>query len=191
MTEEIQDVNQTDANQADVQQQTEQVNESADDVTSTTDGKDYKAMYESVRESLRKEREEKKALKTQVQQPVQAEALPEDEATRRFLRTEANAEIAVKLQTDPFFKENVDAIKEYVEKGHSIDQATTMVKADILDTVIKLSSTEQQEIPKPKQINTQATPEPQEYQPTGDHLKDFLNDPNVPEAAKESARRYF
>lgn len=138
--------------------------------TQETDGKDYKSLYENAKIALRKEREAKKAVTTApvVTQPE----ISEDETVRRFIQTEANATIALKLQTDPSFKDRVEIVQDYVKQGHTIEMADKLAKADIMDRILASGVTETA-TNKPKQIQPTAIPEPTEKQSTGNILDDI------------------
>lgn len=138
--------------------------------TPTGDGKDYKTLYENARKALQQEREAKKALKAQ---PEVQPAIPEDETVKRFLQTEANAAIAIKLQTDPTFKDRLEAVQEYVAQGNSIEMADKLAKGDIMDKILSGSVSEQQETLKPKQITPKAIPEETVIHSTGNVLDDI------------------
>lgn len=173
-------------------EENEQTEEQAEGVTPPVDGKDYKAIAEQLSKDIKEKNRKIRELKEQA--PVQQ---PQDEVEKRFVDTErrsikaeANYEILMKVQTDPTFKERVDIVKDYVEQGYTLEMADKLAKADIMDKILS-ELPKEEKINKPKQIETQATPETKEFQETGNPLKDFLDDPNVPEGAKEAARRYF
>lgn len=156
-----------------------------------SDGKDYKKLYENVKTALQAERQKRKEV-----QPVQAEVVTQpqeqtDEAYNRFLKVEATTYINNKLQTDPSFKDRIQEVTKYVEQGYTVDQADNLALADIARMVIQEATKGEPENKSLNQINTKAVVEEKTFKETGDHLKDFLNDPNVPEGAKEAAKRYF
>lgn len=178
----------------------EQSQEQVEGVTSTDGGKDYKSIAEQLSKDIKEKNRKIQELKSQVTPPVtpspsqSAQAVSqvsEDDTVRRFLQTEANATIAVKMQTDPSFKERVAIVQEYVAQGYDINMADRLAKADIMDKILTSTSEETPAKQTPKQITPQAIPEKQEFRETGDGLKDFLADPNVPEGAKEAVRRTF
>ena len=179
MTEENKDVKQDEAKVEDVQPQEEQTEEQVEASSQPVDGKDYKAIAEQlskdIKEKNRKIQEQKKILEDakQVQQPVQP-VISEDETVKRFLATEANATIAVKLQTDPSFKDRVEIVQAYVAQGYDINMADKLAKADIMDKILsEKSETETPVIPnqmKPNAIQEQVRP-----QPTGNSLDDIQN----------------
>ena len=179
MTDENKDVKQDEAKVEDVQPQKEQTEEQVEASSQPVDGKDYKAIAEQlskdIKEKNRKIQEQKKILEDakQVQQPVQP-VISEDETVKRFLATEANATIAVKLQTDPSFKDRVEIVQAYVAQGYDINMADKLAKADIMDKI--LSEKSETETPvitnqmKPNAIQEQVRP-----QPTGNSLDDIQN----------------
>lgn len=158
-----------------------------------SDGKDYKKLYENVKTALQAERQKRKEVpavsveKAAMQEPQEQT----DEAYNRFLKVEATTYINNKLQTDPSFKDRIQEVTKYVEQGYTVDQADNLALADIARMVIQEATKGEPENKSLNQINTKAVVEEKTFKETGDHLKDFLNDPNVPEGAKEAAKRYF
>ena len=176
-------------------EENEQGQEQAEGVTTAPDGKDYKAIAEQLSRDIKEKNRKIQELKSQT--PVEKQDEPQDETVKRFMDTEkrsikaeANYEILMKAQTDPTFKDRVDIVKSYVEQGYNIDMADRLAKADIMDKILT-ELPKEVEVNKPKQIETQAIPDKNKFQPTGNPLKDLLDDPDVPESAKEAARRYF
>jgi hypothetical protein len=159
-------------------EENEQGEEPVESVIPIPDGKDYKAIAEQlskdIKEKNRKIQEQKKILEDakqsipQVVQPV----ISEDETVQRFLRTEANATIAVKLQTDPSFKDRVEIVQNYVAQGYDINMADKLAKADIMDQILAESSTPVQSNP-PKTPKPTATPEQVKPKSTGNILDDI------------------
>lgn len=179
-----------------VTDETEQTAEQAEASSQPVDGKDYKAIAEQLSKDIKEKNRKIQELKSQ--KTVEVEAPAEDETVRRFvdtekrsMRAEANTEIIMMLQSDPTFKDRVDIVKDYVEKGYDIKMADKLAKSDIMDKILTALPEEAKKSNQPKQIETQAIPEKKEFQESGNHLKDFLDDPNVPDSAKEAARRYF
>jgi hypothetical protein len=160
-------------------EENEQGEEPVESVIPIPDGKDYKAIAEQlskdIKEKNRKIQEQKKILEdakqTVQQQPVQP-VISEDETVQRFLRTEANATIAVKLQTDPSFKDRVEIVQNYVAQGYDINMADKLAKADIMDQILAESSTPVQSNP-PKTPKPTATPEQVRPKSTGNILDDI------------------
>lgn len=147
----------------------EQESSVTEDVQKTeSDGKDYKTIAENLSKALREERAKNKAPQTTPQSQPQNE----DETYRRFLQTEANAEIAVMLQTDPSFKDRVELVKNYVEQGYDIKMADRLAKGDIMDQILHGES---QSAPTniPKQMQPNVTPEPRVVHQTGDVYQDL------------------
>jgi len=193
MTEE-KDVNTEEATSSESTEQNEQTEEQSGASSQTVDGKDYKAIAEQLSKDIKEKNRKIQELKNQ-KVPDQE---PQSEVEKRFLetekrsiKTEAEMTIISKLQTDPTFKERVDIVKDYVSQGYNIEMADRLAKADIMDKILTALPNEELKPNKPKQIETQAIPENNEFQETGDHLKDILDDPNAPEYAKEAARRFF
>lgn len=195
MAEEIKDVNKVEAETTtESTEENKQTEKPAEGVTPPVDGKDYKAIAEQLSRDIKEKNRKIQELKGQPQK----EAITEDETVKRFIETEkrsikaeANYEILMKVQTDPSFKERVDIVKDYVEQGYTLEMADKLAKADIMDKILAESSKGEVQVNKPKQIETQAVPEKKTFEETGNPLKDFLNNPDVPEAAKEAAKRYF
>ena len=123
--------------------------------TPTGDGKDYKTIAENLSKALREEREKHKIEPVTQPQPV---VPSEDETVKRFLATEANATIAVKLQTDPSFKDRVELVQDYVAKGYDINMADKLAKADIMDQILSAKSETKKPVI-PNQIKPTATQE--------------------------------
>ena len=177
----------------------EQVKKPLGGETPETDGKDYKAIAQQLSKDIQSKNQKIQELKNNPPAPVKEEQKPPvDEGVKRFedtekrsLKAEANSEILMKLQTDPSFKERMNIVIDYVAKGHDIETADKFAKSDIMDKILKELPQEVQEVNKPKQIDTQATPEDPTFQKSGDPVKDILDDPEAPEAAKEAVRRYF
>ena len=151
----------------------EQTEQPVEGVTPPVDGKDYKAIAEQLSKDIKEKNRKIQELKstpvpTAPVQPV----ISEDETVRRFLQTEANATIAVKLQTDPSFKDRVELVQEYVKQGYDINMADKLAKADIMDKI--LSAKSETETPViPNQIKPTATQEQVAPQPTGNSLDDI------------------
>jgi len=174
MNEETTVVNLDEANIASDQEHNEQVNEQVESDISTTDGKDYKAIAEQLSKDIQAKNRKIQELKGQPQSqvaPVQAE-ITEDETVRRFIQTEANATIAMKMQTDPSFKDRVDIVQSYVQQGYDISMADKLAKADIMDRILAAGASEA-EVIKPKQITPTAIPETTVPQLTGNVLDDI------------------
>lgn len=172
----------------------EQVDQPEDGVTPPTDGKDYKRIAEQLSKDIKEKNRKIQELKSKTAEQVVEPRVPqvsEDDTVRRFIQTEANATIAVKLQTDPTFKDRVSLVQEYVAQGYDVNMADKLAKSDIMDNILNTVSQELPAQPTPKQITPQAIPEKQVVKETGDGFKDFLSDPNVPEGAKEAVRRAF
>lgn len=154
--------------------ETEQESTDSEVVENTeSDVKDYKTQAENLTKALRAEREKNKRLRETVEKPAPAPVTTEDPAVQRFLKTEANATIAVKMQTDPSFKDRVEIVQSYVEQGYDIDMADKLAKADIMEEILKgrTASTPVQPV---TQMQPSATPEPQAaFKSTGDSLSDF------------------
>jgi len=173
----------------------EQTEEQAEAISQPVDGKDYKAIAEQLSRDIKEKNRKIQELKSQqsvaqVAQPV----LSEDETVKRFLATEANATIAVKLQTDPSFKDRVEIVQSYVEQGYNIEMADKLAKADIMDKILSEPSTPVQ-TNIPKQMQPSAIPEPVRQKPTGNSLDDIMGgkidiDIEDPESLKEVLRRY-
>ena len=192
--------------QATPAEQTEQATIDSEVVENTgADGKDYKQLYQNVREALKKERAEKKQMREQFAtpenpEPVYDSSIPqaEEEIQRRFLSTEERAirgDIAYRLQTEPDFKQMAPLVEEVMrERGLSIEEAATLVKAKLWDMAAKDKS-EAEEVPlnKPKQLKPTATPEPQAPKLTGNVLKDAAKGKydNVPPELREVLSRHL
>jgi len=182
MTEEVQGVTEellnppTEAETvAEPTENNEQVQEPVEGVTPTTDGKDYKAIAEQLSKDIKEKNRKIQELKASVQQPVPVQpVVSEDETVKRFLQTEANATIAVKLQTDPSFKYRVELVQDYVAQGYDINMADKLAKADIMDKVLAESSSPNP-VNIPKTVQPTAIPEQVKQQPTGNDLDDFLS----------------
>ena len=175
MEEEIMDVKQEEATLDPVQDQEEQTEEQVEALSQPVDGKDYKAIAEQlskdIREKNRKIQELKAATQPVQQEQVTPPVISEDETVKRFLATEANATIAVKLQTDPSFRDRVEIVQAYVAQGYDITMADKLAKADIMDQILNESSAPVQAVI-PKQITPTATPEQVKPQSTGNTLDD-------------------
>ena len=190
MTDQTNDVKQEEATiteSSTVESQTSSVSEDVN----TQDDK-----YENVRRALQAEREEKKALKEKLReledlktyQPAQQQT-QDDDAYKRFLQTEARSIILEKAAIDPSFRERIDLVKKVMEeRGVDVETADNMVKAKLFDRLTKEVSSQQRE-EQPKQIKTQATSEPTAtFKPSGDRVKDIMNDPNIHPALREAYR---
>lgn len=138
-----------------------------------SDGKDYKSIAENLSKALREERAKNK-IETPHQQVVPTPAVSEDDTVRRFLQTEANATIAVKLQTDPSFKDRVELVQDYVAQGYDINMADKLAKADIMDKILAETSTHTP-VSIPKTVLPTATPETVRPRLTGNDLDDFMS----------------
>lgn len=157
-----------------VQPQEEQTEQPVEGVTPPVDGKNYKAIAEQLSKDIKEKNRKIQELKAQpTQEPVVQPVISEDETVKRFLATEANATIAVKLQTDPSFKDRVEIVQEYVKQGYDINMADKLAKADIMDRILNETSVAD----KPEVINQMqptATPEIVKPQPTGNSLDDVM-----------------
>jgi hypothetical protein len=173
MTEEEVVVNNEEANLDPNQVEIEQTEEQVEALSQPVDGKDYKAIAEQLSKDIREKNikiQEQKALlanaskivNNEVEQPV----ISEDDTVKRFLATEANATIAVKLQTDPSFKDRVEIVQSYVAQGYDINMADKLAKADIMDKILNESSTPTP-VNIPKQIQPTAIPEQPKPQTDG------------------------
>jgi len=197
MAEEIEDVKDDEAPIEDVQPQEEPTEEPVEGVTPPVEGKDYKAIAEQLSSDIKEKNRKIQELKSQQPQPQVVEEMPQDEAVKRFIETEerskkaeANSEILLKLSTDPSFVNRVEIVKDYVAQGFSIVDADMRAKADILDGITKEFAKEVKTEPI-KQLNPQAIPEEESFKPTGDAVKDMLDDPNINPQMKEAVKRTF
>ena len=129
---------------------------------------DYKALYEkeaAIKENLKKALKE---ARTQTKEPVYQEPVTEpeqsdDDGVRRFLRTEADAYFAKKLALEPSYREILPEVESLVNRGIDVRTAEQMVKSSKYDTIAtQLYQTEEV---LPKQINSSATPEPEQTKP--------------------------
>jgi hypothetical protein len=178
MTEQQMDVQEVEAETTPVStENNEQVQEQVEGVTTTTDGKDYKAIAEQLSKDIQEKNRKIQELKGQIQPQQQAqvtvEEQSEDDTVKRFLRTEATTMINNKMLTDPNFKDRAPIVASYVEQGYSFDMADKMAKADILDQILTGSSNDaQQQINQPT-ITPKAIPEEEVVQRTGNVLDDI------------------
>jgi hypothetical protein len=141
--------------------------------TQETGGKDYKAIAEQLSKDIKEKNRKIQELKSKQSEVRAVEPeMSDDETVRRFVQTEANATIALKLQTDPSFKDRVDIVQNYVREGYTIDMADKLAKADIMDRILS-AGTSDVEINKPKQIQPTAIPEQREIKSTGNILDDI------------------
>ena len=190
MTDEIQGVEEEEAVTSPEPAETnEQVEEQAGATSEPTDGKDYKAIAEQLSRDIKEKNRKIQELKSQANQPSptpqsSAPVISEDDTVRRFLQTEANATIAVKLQTDPSFKDRVEIVQAYVAQGYDINMADKLAKADIMDKI--LTETSAQVKPNiPQQIQPTAIPEVRKAKLTGNSLDDIqkgLVDVDLPDS---------
>jgi len=161
---------------ADVQPQEEQPAVSED--VKTPEAVDKK-VYESVREAMKREREERKAkevkvaeLEKRLQELESAKAEPVYEPeTQEDVRTKAKVDILYLVQTDPFVKDNLTLIQEKMEENSRLTarEAVKELKSDFFDRMQKEISRAEPEVP-PKQLNPKGTTE----EPKGNVLKDAL-----------------
>lgn len=179
MSEEIQGVEEVEAVTTPEPTETNEQAEEQDGATSDpVDGKDYKAIAEQLSRDIKEKNRKIQELKAQTSQPRQQEptvtqpVISEDETVRRFLKTEANATIAVKLQTDPSFKDRVEIVQAYVEQGYDINMADKLAKSDIMDKILTEAST-QSKHNIPQQIQPSAIPEAKKARLTGNSLDDI------------------
>ena len=128
-------------------------------------------IYASVKEGLKREREEKKKLKEQLvklQSKEEVEVTPQQE----IAEATAKADIAIKLASDPTFTERKALVEdEMIATGRTLEEADAMIKAKLFDQLNQVAPQTNENL---NQINTQATPEPEAFQSTGDPVKDAI-----------------
>lgn len=157
-----------------------------------------KSNLRNIREAIKKERERLESLKSQApsetvyEPPVQAQAPEGDDAVRRFLQAEANSLLALKMQTDPTFRDRLDIVRKEMENnpGLNVEDADNRVKSRLFDEIVKQSSSNGEVNVETNKLTTDTIPEPVK-QKTGDPIKDILQDPNVNPYMKEAMKRRF
>jgi hypothetical protein len=170
-----QGVNEEEAILDPAQDQEEQFEEQAESDIQPNDGKDWKAVAEQMSRDLKEKNQKIKELKSHNQNPSTVSS--DEDSQKRFIRAEANATMALKLQIDPSFKSRVDIVRNYVEQGYDIDMADKLAKSDIMDQMLKASSPEP--VQSITQLNPTAAPERQARKTTGNALDDFMQG-NIP-----------
>ena len=146
-----------------------------------------KDVYETVKRDMLEEREQKRALKKELEELKAQEPTETTETTETaVMDANAKAEVALKLATDPTFKARHEIVQdEMLASGATLEEADATIKSKLYDKLVSDSSTEEQPI---KQINTQATPEPTVAQNTGDVLVDAVNNQELPEELRNALR---
>jgi hypothetical protein len=171
MSDEIQDVNQTEV---------EPVTPSADEQQDSNDSEVVQTqnpVQENLKKALQAERERRREAEAKLAEREQQELQKplyqnEDDAYQRFVKLEAEVKIQKKLTDDPTFLDRKDLVIETMEKsGYDIDVADSMVKSQLYDQLVKESATQIKEVV-PNQIKTQATPEPSTIKRSGNILDD-------------------
>jgi hypothetical protein len=166
----------------------------------TTPGKSAEEKYQESLVALRADRSKLKAKNAELEEvkarlaQLEATTAEEDEdepsePKRRGNTSKALAELAIKISTEPGFKDRLDLVQEKMESGMTLEQADNAVLANIVRKMMTASESAPQQSP-PKSINTTAIPEPSAQKRTGNILDDAvggkLNIP--PEMAQTLAR---
>ncbi|MFA6445741.1 MAG: hypothetical protein WCW14_00625 [Candidatus Paceibacterota bacterium] len=149
------DVNET-AQVAPVQEQDENSTVVRED-EKTPDTKVDRKVYESVRDAMKREREEKRAKDTKI---AELEARLAEVESRRGAEddeddepqdsmTKAKVDILYLVQTDPFVKENLDLIEEKMTDNPRLTakEAIKEIKSDFFDRMSKESVKAAPEVP--------------------------------------------
>jgi hypothetical protein len=154
MTDEVKDVKQ-DTPVAPVQEQEEKAAEGAPVIApATVDRK----VYEQVRESMQKERAERKAKDLKIaeleKRLTEVETQGTDDEEEGDVRTKAKVEILYLINSDPFVKENLDLIEDKMADNPKMtaQAAIKELKSDFFDKMQKEVSQSEPEKPL-KQLN--------------------------------------
>lgn len=145
-----------------------------------------KTVYEKVREAMRTEREEKKAVKSQNEELLtrisaleakQADDYLEEEDQSTATQADPRLEIVYLMNKDKFVKDNLDLIEQKMSDNPRMDVhvATLSVKAELLDRIQKEEPT-LSDNKLPKQEKPTATGEPQPKTGISTDPKEVLKD---------------
>jgi hypothetical protein len=161
MTEENKDVNQTEANQSTPSTDKEQVSQDQGEVKPEESKQadihsNLQRAIEQEKDKLRKLREQRREI---VSQPKTENEDESDEDKKWRMQQEAKTDVAIKLASDPSFKERQDLVMEEMNRsGKALEDADALVKSRLFDEVLK-SSAPSPTPSYPNQINPSATPE--------------------------------
>lgn len=164
------------------------------DVKKDTGGTVAKDVYESVRDSMQKERAEKREAQLRVKELEALQTEPQVEADdvmleKRVLQSEANSLIAIKLAKEPGFAKRMSLVEDEMRSsGKSLEEADASIKAKLYD---QMAQSEDQPATLPNQLNSTAIPEQTDWKPSGDAVKDLMDNPQVDDALKRSIQRKF
>ena len=187
---------------------TEETSNSTDSATETneaqsnvsedaqTQTKSAEEKYQQMLTALREERGKRKQasseledLKARLEQlESQKEEKEEEFLPKRITRTEALAELTLKMTQDPTFKDRLDLVEEKMSKGMTLEQADNAVLADVARKMIQTSDTQPQTIP--QSIKTTALPETTRPKMTGNILQDAIKgNLGIPEEQRIAIQR--
>lgn len=160
-----------------------------------TQTKSAEEKYQEMLTALREERGKRKQASSEVEElKARLEALenkeePEEEFTsKRITRTEALAELSLKMTQDPSFRDRLDLVEEKMSKGMTLEQADNAVLAEIARKMIQSSETQPQTIP--QSIKTTALPETAKPKLTGNILSDAVSGKlGIPEEQRIAIQR--
>jgi|GEM_PF-4344676 len=122
-------------------------------------------VYEKVREDMLKYKDEKKAKDAELAEikarlaAVEAAKVSDDDGTvsTEDVRTKANVEVLMLVNTDPFVKENLALITEKMSDDNlTAKEAVKAIKAEFFDRMQKEVSQTEPEVP-PKQVTPKGT----------------------------------
>lgn len=176
MENEVKDVNQEQVQAPPVQEGNEQVSNVSEDVN--TQGTVDKSIYESVRESMKKEREAKKAAQAknaELEERLKSLEMRQTNVddNEDYDPYKAKTDILFLMNKDAFVKDNLDLIEEKMtETGLTVQEAIKDVKADFFDRIQKATTTVDNK--PPKQEKTIATQEVPRQQFSGNIVQDAL-----------------
>jgi len=160
-----------------------------------TQTKSAEEKYQEMLTALREERGRRKQASSEVEElKARLEALenkeePEEEFTsKRITRTEALAELSLKMTQDTSFKDRLDLVEEKMSKGMTLEQADNAVLAEIARKMIQSSEAQPQTIP--QSIKTTALPETTKPKLTGNILSDAVSGKlGIPEEQRIAIQR--
>lgn len=168
------------------------VSEDAQTPTKTAEEK-YQQMLTALREERGKRKQassELEDLKARLEQLEGQKEEKEEEpfSSKRITRTEALAELTLKMTQDQTFKDRLDLVEEKMSKGMTLEQADNAVLADIARKMIQTSETQPQTIP--QSIKTTALPETTRPRITGNMLQDAIKgNLGIPEEQRIAIKR--
>lgn len=151
MTDEQNDVNKADTT-ADVEQQEDQTNAASEgDINS--DSYVQRDVYESVREAMKKSREEAKRLKAEIASLKSSKQTGEghDRKTQNIVES-AKIDLVYSMQKDSFIRENIELIEDkMVLDNCTVQEAVQRLKSEMFDKIISKSDEHSPQSP-PKQL---------------------------------------